>query len=176
MIVLPDANRWRNGLAVVILVGTILVAGPAVAQSPAGATSYIDRHERYPCQGALVAGSIFAPDSGKTAFEVRGVLVDSTGKAIVREVVTLWPLTGRGEGLFFGSPNKTNPESTTDLAGRFALSTGAINSDFNVVVGFDIHEQGQVCSIIPVNRDGKPFRIRLTGVPSVVDLGRVVVK
>jgi hypothetical protein len=166
----------RGAVIAAAIVGSAMALASAAVAQGAGDTLRISYSARYSCQAALVTGSIFVPDSGKTAFELRGGLVDSTGKSIVGKAVTLWPLTAAGTGLFLGSPNKTNPESITDDAGRFSLSTAAINEDFNVVIGFDINEQGSICSIVPLLRNGKPYVIRLAGVPTVVDLGRILVK
>lgn len=151
---------------------------PAKDALPRGAdSSSIDRGRRFPCQAHLVAGDVFASELGKPSFKVNGVLVDAQGRPVAGEVVTLWSLSGEGVGLELNNVSLTNPESLTDKTGAFSLATGAINDDFNVVVGLvGTPNPGDVCSIFPVLRQGKPQLIRLSGPTAVVDLGTIVME
>jgi len=156
-----------------LLVGPPANGQPKVAEGERGVV--IDRQQRFPCKGVLVAGSMFEPEPGKALFELKGKLVDATGKPLAGEVVSLWPL--RADGIFgFSFELKGNPEVKTDASGTFALRTPAIIEDFKVVVGFPAKVEGQVCGIIPVRKDGEVWKIRLTGASAAIDLGTMTVK
>jgi hypothetical protein len=91
------------------------------------------------------AGDCFVLDGDDLLYARRGLW--TVGRGVARSLVGL---------------TKFEAEALAGT-GAFLLKTGAIDTDFNVVVGFEIKEQGEVCSIVPVMKDGKPHIIRLTG-------------
>jgi hypothetical protein len=145
-------------------------AGP---QSERGVV--IDRQQRFPCKGMLVAGNMFEPEPGKALFELKGKLVGSTGTPLAGEVMSIWPLPA--DGIFgFRFEVNGNPEVKTDAKGAFGLKMPAMIEDFRVVVGLPAKVEGEVCGIIPVRKDGEVWKIRLTGASAVIDLGTITAK